>query len=342
MGEDSGFKDTINVPYPNLDKLFELQVSQIWNEFEIDLSQDRMDMINADPSVVDLMVKTIMWQHLADSVASRSITGILLRYVTNSQLEDLYNAIAMFESIHSRTYSHIIKQTFVDPNQALREGYAAAEILERSGPLVRVFDDLLNLPMDAPEDVAREKLYLCLTTLYMLEAVNFMASFAITFGIAERQLFQGISQDVVLICRDEILHAEAGRQVLMIEAQKYPEIFAKLKPQIQEIRDEIRLGEHEWTDYLFSEGRGCPGLSAERIKRYVDYSMQPVDKTLGLDSGFEPIEVDPLPYMKDYIDTSRVQEAAQEIQLTDYLLNAVLAVKDPQETLAKLKTKYYR
>lgn len=68
-----------------------------WNAKVIDTS-------NIDFSdVVDLMVKTISWQHLADSVASKSIAGLLMRYVTNSELESLINAWSFFETIHART-----------------------------------------------------------------------------------------------------------------------------------------------------------------------------------------------------------------------------------------------
>ena len=78
LGDDLGFADTINRPYPILDKLFQEQMAQVWNEFEVDITQDRQDMLNAPKPIVDSMVKTILWQHLADSIASRSITGILL------------------------------------------------------------------------------------------------------------------------------------------------------------------------------------------------------------------------------------------------------------------------
>lgn len=338
LGEDPGFKDTIHMQYPILDHLYQLQVSQIWNENEVDLTQDRMDMINADPKVVEMMVRTILWQSLADSIASRAISGILLRHVTNPQLEDWYNAVALFESIHSRTYLHIIKQTFVDPEEALRMGYEMVEAIQRSEVLRCAFDDLMNLPPDAPEDVVREHVYIAIATLYMLERINFMSSFAITFGIAELELFQGISQDVVLICRDEILHAEGGRQILKIEMAEHPEVFNKLRPRMQQLFDEVKNMEYSWTDDLFSEGRGFLGSSAQGVKDYVDYMSQDVADTLGLVT--RKVDKNPLPYMDNYIDTSKVQEAAQEIQLTKYLLNAVSAPKDLQGLLANLKGKY--
>ena len=322
LGDDLGFADTINRPYPILDELFQEQMAQIWNEFEVDITQDRQDMLNAPKPLVDCMVKTIMWQHLADSIASRSITGILLDHVSNSDLENWYNAVALFESIHARTYSHIIKQTFVDPNDALRQGYKDLEVIARSDVLRNAFDDLGNLPLDAPTEEKREKLYVALSALFMLEAVNFMSSFAITFGIAELGFFQGIAQDVVLIARDEILHARAGGEILKIEFKRNPEAYEKVKPKIQEVYDAILQQEEEWTDHLFSEGREIRGLSAQDVKNYVRFRSKRVADVLQLDAGNVP-EKNPLPYMDRYLDSSKVQIAAQEMQLTSYLLNSV-------------------
>jgi ribonucleoside-diphosphate reductase beta chain len=163
-----------------------------------------------------------------------------------------------------------------------------------------------------------------------------MASFAITFGIAETGIFQGISQDVVLICRDEMLHGRAGAVILGIEKQNNPEFFQKDK--MQALFDAVLQTELEWTDHLFSEGRQCPGINANRIKRYVKYMAQPVAKTLGLDC--EVIEENPLPYMDAYIDSSKTQIAAQELQLTSYLVNAVKAPIALEATLTELREEF--
>lgn len=339
LGDDLGFADTINRPYPILDKLFQEQMAQVWNEFEVDITQDRQDMINAPKPIVDSMVKTILWQHLADSIASRSITGILLENVSNSDLENWYNAVALFESIHARTYSHIIKQTFVDPNDALREGYKNFEVIQRSNVLRNVFDDLGNLPHDAPREERREKLYIALAALYMLEAVNFMSSFAITFGIAELGFFQGIAQLVVLIARDEMLHAKGGMHILSIEFKNNPEAYKRVKPKIEEVFNEILEQERQWTNYLFSEGREILRLNANLVFDYVKFRAAKVANTLDIE--FEAPKEDPLPYMSRYLDSSKVQVAAQEMQLSSYLLNSIdMANSNYDEISALLKEQF--
>lgn len=337
LGEDLGFVDTINRPYPILDTLFQEQMAQIWNEFEIDISQDRLDMMNAPKDLAGAMVETILWQHLTDTVASRSITGILLDHVSNSDLEGWYNAVALFESIHARTYSHIIKQTFVDPNEALRQGYSNFQVISRSTILTKAFDNLGNLPLDAPVQTKRKYLYIALVALYMLERVNFMGSFAITFGIAELGYYQGIAQLVALIARDELLHAKGGREILKIEIAKNPVAYESIKAEIQEIFDEVLKQERAWADYLFSKYK-ILGVNAQKVKDYVNWRSQEVAEVLGLETDFAYIDKDPLPYMARYLDSSKVQVAAQELQLTSYLLNAVVDdVPDKDKFLEALR-----
>ncbi len=334
LGDQLGLTDTINQPYPILETLYDEQIAQIWNHTEVDLTQDRMDMDIAPRSTTDLMVKTVTWQWVADSIASRAITGILLDYVTNSDLEAWYNVVALFESIHAKTYSHIVKQTFVDPNQAITDAYADMEAVKRSEVLCNAFDDLSNLPWDAPMQEKEDKLILAIVTLYLLESLNFMASFAITFGIAETGVFQGISQNVTLICRDELLHARGGNEILKIMMKTHPEAFARLQPKILEVFNAVVKGEDDWTDHLFSEGRYCIGINAPLIKSYVRWVADIPAQVLGIE--FTAPKSNPLPYMDSYIDTSKVQVAAQELQLTSYLLNSVLPVKDEAKLTEEL------
>jgi hypothetical protein len=160
-----------------------------------------------------------------------------------------------------------------------------------------------------------------------------MSSFAITFGIAETGIMQGIAQNVSLICRDEMLHARGGAEVLKIEIKKNPALFERLAPQIKMLFDAVLETEMKWTDYLFSEGRQVVGVNPKLIKEYVNYMAQPVARTLGIEVPL--IEENPLPYMENYIDSSKVQMAAQEIQLTSYLVNSVLAPTDMAGRLAQ-------
>lgn len=283
-------------------------------------------MLNTDPRIVDLMVKTVSWQWLADSVASRSITGLLMPHVTDSDLEGLLNLWALFETIHARTYSHIVKQTFPNPVEMLQETYDNLEVLTRSEAIVRAFDELEALPKDASDLDKRKAIAKAFTALFALEAIAFMASFAISFGIVQTGKFQGIGQLVKLICRDEVVHTRMDYTILsiLLKDPSWEEAVQAVLPEIKEILDSVVEQELVWTNYLFSEGRQCIGLNATLVKSYVTYMAAPVYKAFGLQPTHEAPRSNPLPYMDDYIDGSKMQSAAQEIQITSYNVGAIV------------------
>lgn len=325
LGPDLGLHDTINRQYPQLEELYQQQLAQIWNEFEIDLTQDTMDMKKLDPGTVDLMVKTVSWQWLADSVAGRSISGTLAPFITNSELEGLVNLWAFFETIHARTYSHIVKQTFVNPTDAMKETYANMQVLQRSEPIVAAFDKIESLPKDATEDEKRDAILLAFVALFALEAIAFMASFAVTFAIGERGHFQGIVQLVKLIARDEKLHTRMDHGILdiLIKDPNWVEAIERNQKDIQSILDNVVNNELEWTDYVFTEGRQVVGLTSPMLKDYVKYMAAPVYKSLGADVSFDVPKTNPLPYMDNYLDGSKTQVASQEIQNGSYNIGAI-------------------
>lgn len=332
LGEDLGLFDTVNCVYPVLEDLYQKQISQIWNENEISLVQDKQDMLTLPKDTVDLMVKTISWQHLADSVASKSISGLLMRYVSNSELEGLLNSWAFFETIHARAYSHIVKQTFVNPNQMLRDTYNSVETIIRSEAIVAAFNNLEQLPVDASKEDKREAIALAFTALFALEAIAFMSSFAVTFAITETGAFQGIGQEVTLIARDELLHTRMDYAILNILKQdpEWVGSFTKLAPNIKAVLDSVVNQELKWAEYLFSEGRQVIGLTSTLLKEYTLYMAKPLYDALGIQFDFESVTKNPCSYMDKYIDSTKIQVAPQELQITSYKVGSV---KDDTENL---------
>lgn len=330
LGEPLGVMDTINVQYPQLEALYQLQLSQIWNEFEVDLTQDRIQMQKLPRSQVDLMVKTIMWQHVADSVAARSIIETLGKHITNSEMSNLAHLWSFFEVIHARTYSHIIKQTFVEPNEMLEQLYEEAAVMQRSDVIIRTFEemDLASAKYERGEmDIESLKVHILKTiaALAALESIAFMASFAVTFSLVQRGYFIGIGQLVKLIARDEVIHTRMGFALLNIlrKDPAWSDVWLTASFEIENILNAVVEQELAWADYLFSEGREVIGLSAPMLKDYTLYMAAPLYKAFDIPFLYETPKEMPLPYMDKYIDSQKVQAAAQEIQLTNYKVGAV-------------------
>ena len=322
LGKDLGVLDTINVQYPQLEQLYQDQLAQIWNEFEVDLTHDKMDMIETDQGTVDLMVKTIMWQTVADSVASRSIIETLGEHISNSEMMNLATLWSFFEVIHARTYSHIIKQTFTDPNELLKDIYAETEVLSRSDVIVAAFDELASC--GGSEKEIRKAILMAFTALFALEAIAFMASFAVTFAIVETGKFQGIGKLVQLICRDEVLHTRMDYTILdiLVKDPAWADTIAECGGEIGMLLDQVVANELKWANYVFSEGREVIGLNADMLQQYVMFMSKPVYSVFGLTPPEAP-RVNPLPYMEKYIDPSKMQTANMEIQNSSYLIGTI-------------------
>lgn len=326
LGDDLGLFDTVNIKYPELEQLYQLQMSQMWNEYEVDLTQDKMDMMRLPKEVVDLMVFTISWQYLIDSVAAKSIPTMLIQHCTNSEAEGVFTAQALFEVIHARTYSHIVKQTFIDPNQMIKDTYNNAQVLLRSRTTISVFNEVAMMPADADKETKRRLLLKALAALMVLEAVSFIASFAVTFGIAENDCFQGIANLVRLIMRDELLHARMDYAMLAILRRDpvWERSFQAIKHEIVGIITQSAQRELDWADFLFSEGRQVVGLNANVLKEFVYYLVNPLYTVVEGTSPFPVVKTNPLKYMNKLIDSSSVQSAAQEIQITAYNTGAIV------------------
>lgn len=330
FGEQLGLVDTINVTYPEIEDLYQKQISQIWNELEINLTQDKMDMLHLHKDTVDLMVKTVSWQHLGDTIIARSVSALLLPYVTNTELECVINVWSLFETIHARTYSHIVKQTFVDPSQSLIDTYSSYETIVRSDAILKAIDAFANLPDTATIKEKKEALLVTMSAIFALEGIAFMSSFAVTFGIAETGAFQGIGSLVELIARDEMLHTRMAWVIMRILQKEWPEEFNNVSGEIKNTLDAVVQQELDWANYLFSEGRQVIGLSADLLKEYTQYMAKPIYDSVGIKFDFEVIEQNPCPYMDKRFDSSKLQSAPQEVNLTSYKVGAV---KDDTDNL---------
>lgn len=326
LGEPLGVLDTINTNYPIFEDLYQTQLSQLWNEFEVPIDQDSIDMLKVDKGTTDLMVKTIMWQTCADGMAATSIIETFGKYISNPELYNMKTLWAMFEVIHARTYAHIIKQTFSQPNEMLNEMYADVEVMTRLSTVGDAFQALSTLPDDASMAEKQDCLLLALSGLFLLESVCFLASFSVTFGIGNTRVFQGISKLVQLICRDEVLHTRMANTIMQTlrNDPEWADSFERTQAARQDLFNEVVIREITWSAYLFSEGRGCVGLSEDRLNDYVFFLAKPVAGAIDVKYTFPVVKANPCEYMNDYVSGSNIQVAPQEMPSSSYLVGVTV------------------
>ena len=333
MGEDLGLHDSMNRPYPQLFDLFKKLKSLDWAEDEINLNQDRMDFESCDKNTYDVMIKTLSWQFEGDSTASRSIISLFAPFISNSDLSQMMMRWSDNEGLHALTYSEIVRQCLKDPEEVFNEIIGNTHITDRSDKIVEGLLDLKEVGArytldknSVSEELCRTVILKAIVSLYCLEQMEFLSSFACTFALCERELFLGVGSLVQKIMIDETIHTRMDEAVLdiLFQDEVWVNTYETIKKDIQEIVDSVYKQELSWSTYIFSEGRSIVGLNTELLKEWVQYKSQVVYKKLELEQPFEDVKENPLVWMDNWLDIDSHQTAAQEADLNNYRLNSVV------------------
>lgn len=326
FGDSLGLVDTVNVVNKEIEMLKEKQRGGRWYPTEISLSQDKQDMDTAPKEIVDIMNLAISWQHTTDSVAGRSIGAMLLPHVTNSEAEGMIGEWSCIEFIHGEAYAHIVKQTRMNPDQALVDTYKNIRVLNRSKKIIEVFNSLYNMSHDLPLREKKKIMAKALVTIMAMECISFMSSFGVTFAIAELGYFQGIAETVSTIARDELYHGRMSYELIKAtrNVDGWSDIYDEVLEECSEIIHSITSGEQSWNDYLLSEGRSLPNLTKDNLDELNLYFHNFVCNLIGIENKFKVVTEHPCKFMDKYIDRSLLQFASQEIQHTSYRQGSVV------------------
>lgn len=325
------------------EKLIEKQISFFWRPEEVDVSKDRMDFQGLSDAEKHIFISNLKYQTLLDSVQGRSPNIALLPIVSLPELETWIETWSFFETIHSRSYTHILRNLFTDPSNIFEDIVENEEIKRRAADISKYYDDLIFATQlwqtqgEGTHEVngethiinmreLKKKLYLCINSVNALEAIRFYVSFACTFAFAERELMEGNSKIIRLIARDENLHLTSTQHVLNLWAKGKddPEMAEIAKECEQEARD-IFLNavqqEKEWAAFLFNNG-SMIGLNEEILCSYVEYIANQRMAAIGLGQPFD-VSSNPLPWMNNYLNSDNVQVAPQESEISSYLVGQI-------------------
>ena len=344
MKEPMFFGQNVNVArydqqkYPIFEKLIEKQLSFFWRPEEVDLSSDRTEYADLPENEKHIFISNLKYQTLLDSVQGRSPNVALLPLVSIPELETWIETWSFSETIHSRSYTHIIRNIVADPSVVFDDIVTNEEIVKRAMSVTEYYDELIALTNHmyankidlAADHEFRKKiktaLYLTVVSVNVLEAIRFYVSFACSFSFAERSLMEGNAKVIKLIARDEALHLSGTQNMitLMRDGQDDPEMAVIAQEQLEatyEIFRQAAEQEKEWAEYLFKNG-SMIGLNANILKDYVEYITNVRLKALKLEPIFES-KSNPLPWMNNWLVSDNVQVAPQESEISSYLVGQV-------------------
>ncbi len=332
--------------YPFFEKLIEKQLSFFWRPEEVDLSSDRTEYSDLPANEQHIFISNLKYQTLLDSVQGRSPNVALLPLVSIPELETWIETWAFSETIHSRSYTHIIRNIVADPSVVFDDIVTNDEIVKRAVSVTEYYDELIALTNHmyanqidlATDDEFRKKiktaLYLTIVSVNVLEAIRFYVSFACSFSFAERSLMEGNAKVIKLIARDEALHLSGTQNMitLMTEGKDDPEMAEIAKEQLETTYDIFRQAaeqEKQWAEYLFKDG-SMIGLNAGILKDYVEYITNVRLRAIKLEPIFES-KSNPLPWMNNWLVSDNVQVAPQESEISSYLVGQVDSKVDSQD-----------
>jgi len=325
------------------EKLVEKQISFFWRPEEVDVSKDRIDFEKLSEPEKHIFISNLKYQTLLDSVQGRSPNIALLPIVSLPELETWIETWSFFETIHSRSYTHILRNLFREPAKIFEDIVVNDEIKLRATDISKYYDDLIfhtQLWQTQGEGThtvegeqyhvdlytLKKKLYLCMNSVNALEAVRFYVSFACTFAFAERELMEGNSKIIRLIARDENLHLTSTQHMLNIWAKgkddpQMAQIAEECKSQAKDIFMTAVEQEKQWANYLFKSG-SMIGLNEDILCQYVEFIANERMSAIGLGKPYE-IKSNPLPWMNNYLHSDNVQVAPQEAEIISYLVGQI-------------------
>lgn len=326
------------------ERLIEKQLSFFWRPEEVDVSRDRIDYQALPPHEQHIFISNLKYQTLLDSIQGRSPNVALLPLVSIPELETWIETWAFSETIHSRSYTHIIRNIVNTPAQVFDDIVTNEQILKRAGSISHFYDDLIeatalyNLHGEGTHTVAgrevtitlrelKKKLYLCLMSVNALEAIRFYVSFACSFAFAERELMEGNAKIIKMIARDEALHLTGTQHMLnlMRSGQDDPEmaeIAAECEQACFELFKEAAIQEKEWAEYLFQDG-SMIGLNKDILCQYVEYITNLRMSAVGLQPAFAGTKQNPIPWINTWLSSDNVQVAPQEVEVSSYLVGQI-------------------
>lgn len=320
------------VKYPKIQKYEELARGFFWVPEEISLTKDKIDHKEATDAVKHIFTSNLLRQTALDSIQGRAPFQVFGPVSSIPELEALALTWSFFEtSIHSKSYSHIIRNVYGVPKDEFNKIHDTAEIINMAASVGKYYDQLhvLNIRKELGEEIAlhehKKAIWLALHASYALEALRFMVSFATSLAMVENKIYIGNGNIISLILQDEILHAEWTAWLINNVIKDDPDFISieqECETEVYSMYMEVIEEEKQWADYLFKLGPVI-GLNAEILKNFVDYTAFTRLKEIGIKYLGEHPKQSPIPWFNKHVNINKKQTALQENESTNYVIGVM-------------------
>jgi ribonucleoside-diphosphate reductase beta chain len=311
-----------------------------WRPQEVNLSKDANDFKDASDAVKHIFTSNVLRQTALDSLQGRGPTQVFTPVCSLPELEALMYNWGFFETnIHSKSYSHIIRNIYNVPKDVFNTIHDTKEIIDMASSVGKHYDILhkLNCRKEMGELVDEKEhikaIWMALHASYALEAFRFMVSFATSLAMVENKIFMGNGTIIALILQDELLHkgwtAYLINQVVK-EDPRFVQAKIECEAEVYALYLDVIREEKAWADYLFIKGPVI-GLNANILKDFVDYTAVGALKEVGIKYLAPAPKSTPIPWFNKHTDPSKKQTALQESESTSYVIGVMSDTLDYNE-----------
>jgi len=320
------------VKYNKLAKFEQEARGFFWVPEEVSLTKDSQDFKDASDTVRHIFTSNLLRQTALDSLQGRGPSQIFTPVVSLPELEALMYNWSFFETnIHSRSYSHIIRNIYNVPKDVFNTIHDTQEIVDMASSVGKYYDDLhtINCRKELGQAVTEQEhidaIWLALNASYALEAFRFMVSFATSLAMVENRIFIGNGNIISLILQDEIGHKDWTGWIINQVVKEDPRFAAariRCEAEVYQMYLDVIREEKDWAKYLFKHGPVI-GLNANILIDFVDYTAKNALHEIGI-KYLEPApRSTPIPWFNKHVDTSKKQSALQETESTNYVIGVM-------------------
>ncbi|ANZ50819.1 ribonucleotide reductase class Ia beta subunit [Enterobacteria phage Aplg8] len=337
------------------EELIEKSLSFFWRPEEVNLMMDAAQFNKLPQYQQNIFTNNLKYQSLLDSIQGRAPSAVLMSLISDPSLDTWVATWTFSETIHSRSYTHIMRNLYTDPSKVFDEIVLDEAIMKRAESIGRYYDDVLiktrywenakadieyQKEINADEDVIEDaiehetywkrelmkSLYLCLHVINALEAIRFYVSFACTFNFHKNmEIMEGNAKIMKFIARDEQLHLKGTQYIIRqlqsgTDGDEWVKIAQECEQEAVDIFMEVNRQEKDWAVHLFKDG-DVPGLNTNSMWSFIDYLTVSRMKQCGLPCPITDAPVKhPYPWIREYLNSDNVQSAPQEVELSSYLV----------------------
>ena len=303
-----------------------------WQPEEISLTKDANDFKDASDAVKHIFTSNLLRQTALDSLQGRGPTQVFTPVCSLPEVEALMYNWGFFETnIHSKSYSHIIRNIYNVPKDVFNTIHDTKEIVDMASSVGKYYDALHRIncmkEIDGKVNEAEhiKAIWLALNASYALEAFRFMVSFATSLAMVENKIFIGNGNIISLILQDELLHK--GWTAYMInqvvkEDPRFAQAKQECEAEVYAMYADVIREEKDWAGYLFKMGPVI-GLNANILRDFVDYTAVDALKQIGVKYQATAPKSTPIPWFNKHTDTSKKQTALQENESTNYVIGVM-------------------